>query len=431
MKILQVIHQDPRKGTGGAETYCRHLSAALRDRGHDLAVFCAVREGREEPLRIDIEKDIIYYSVDLDTLPSAGHRFQFNNSYANPYVAKIFAEILQDFQPSLVHVHHLLTLSHEIISITRVNDLPVALTLHDYWFFCHRINLVLPGGKSCEGPGGGWNCRSCGKKTYNQFPGIFLKPGQAIATVIRNRRLLRVLEQCDRIYAPSHHLLWRYESEGVPAKLLSHRPYGIPKTDTPPKDIPQDGVVFGYIGNIAPHKGIETMIRATQLLAGLPFKLKLFGNGDADYLHRLKQETAGQPVFFEGAFEPRELDKVHKQIDVLIVPSVWEENSPLVIHEASNAKVPVIASKTGGIPEIVGERRGGLLFPPGNFAMLAGIMREIALHPKRVMQLSRRAQTVRSIEAESAIMEKEYKELIEKKDEAKQETTCALGEEQQ
>lgn len=67
-----------------------------------------------------------------------------------------------------------------------------------------------------------------------------------------------------------------------------------------------------------------------------------------------------------GEFNHQEVANIFKEIDVLVAPSIWQENSPLVIQEAFLSKTPVIASRIGGIPELIKDKENGLLFEPGN-----------------------------------------------------------------
>ena len=411
MKVLQIIHQDPRKGLGGSETYCQHLVEGLRDFGLDVAVFYRKNGTGADPLYIEDKDRIAYFGVDLKALPAYRDRFQYTNSYANPDVLTQFLRVLEAFHPDIVHIHHLLTLSVDIIGACRELGLPMVVTLHDFWYFCHRITLTLPDDTRCSGPAGGVACRACGKPSYNHFPGFLLQPGQALASIKRNKRLLMALNQCDRLYAPSHALLARYESEGIDPKRLLHRPYGIPALPVKPLTVNKP-VVFGFIGNLSPHKGAEVLIQAARSLNGRPIKVRIFGSGDSDYEKQLRQKAEGSPVEFAGRFERTDLQNVLHAMDILVMPSLWEENSPLVVHEASAVRLPIVASAIGGLTEIVSKNRGGILFPPGDANALAQVLKSLAEKPESIPAMQKKMKRIRSIEQDVDETLSDYEQLV-------------------
>jgi len=413
MKILQVIHQDPRTSLGGSETYCRHLSKGLKHKNHQVGIFFSKQSKGLNDFTIESEKGIEYYGVDINALSTSKNRFQYTNSYANPKIPGIFKKALRAFNPDVVHIHHLLTLSVDIISLCTEGAIPVVATLHDYWYFCHRITLTLPDNSNCQGPGGGVKCKGCGKETYNQFPGKLLQPGQVLASVIRNKRLLAALKKCEIIYAPSHAIFSQYEKEGVSFDKLVHRPYGIPALSVHKKKL-KAPVVFGYIGNLAPHKGIEVLIDAVKALKNQSLKVKIFGRGSLEYESYLRQKGDGLPIEFAGKFMGRDVETALNSIDVLIVPSIWAENSPLVIHEASSAKVPVVASNIGGIPEIVNPIRGGALFESGDSDQLSKILSTMCRKPDIIRKMKKNIQCIRSIEKEVDSMLCDYGKLVKR-----------------
>jgi glycosyltransferase involved in cell wall biosynthesis len=411
MKVLQIIHQDPRKPLGGSESYTGRLIRALAKNKVEVGAFFRCVGDHGMPLKTQRDGSTLYYSTDLSALPTASDRFQFNNSFANPEVLKIFDQVLRRFNPDLVHVQHLVTLSVDILNRLQEKRIPVVATLHDYWYFCHRITLTLPDGTTCPGPRDGLRCGGCGKTAYNHFPGIFLQPGQAVAAVRRNRRLIQALNLCHRIYAPSHHLLARYRAQGLDPNLMRHWPYGMDK----PRSVERKRTgppVFGFIGQLAEHKGVHVMIDALSKLNGTSVKMRIHGDGDPVYLDRLQKSADGLPVEFAGRFEHSQLGSILRELDALVVPSLWEENSPLVIHEASAHGIPVIASSIGGLAEMVDERRGGLLFPTGDSDGLGRIMQELAESGEKLAQMRERVRTIRPLDREVNDLIGEYKALL-------------------
>jgi len=107
-----------------------------------------------------------------------------------------------------------------------------------------------------------------------------------------------------------------------------------------------------------------------------------------------------------GRAEHSQIPKVLGEIDLLVVPSLWYENSPLIIHEAFLARVPVLASNLGGMKELVREGRGGMLFEPNNPKNLAEKIRMFLKNPELIPALSSSIPRVKTIE-------QNYKELLQ------------------
>ena len=105
------------------------------------------------------------------------------------------------------------------------------------------------------------------------------------------------------------------------------------------------------MGTLVWHKGVHVLLEAVRALDPSAYELKIFGNPDVfpDYTAELRALAAGLPVRFMGAFDRERTAEVYAQIDVLVVPSLWLENSPLVIHEAFMAGIPVVGARIGGI----------------------------------------------------------------------------------
>jgi glycosyltransferase involved in cell wall biosynthesis len=108
----------------------------------------------------------------------------------------------------------------------------------------------------------------------------------------------------------------------------------------------------------------------------------------ADYVAALQQRAAGDPrIRFAGAFAGERLDEVLAGLDLLVVPSIWYENTPFVVLEAFAAGVPVVASELGGLTELVQPGRQGWLFPAGDARALAELLRTCVAEPQRFDRL--------------------------------------------
>jgi glycosyltransferase involved in cell wall biosynthesis len=123
---------------------------------------------------------------------------------------------------------------------------------------------------------------------------------------------------------------------------------------------------FGFVGTLAPHKGVHVLVEAFRGMESREASLDLYGSVTVQpaYVEELRRAAGGDArIRFRGSFREGEQARVLASVDALVVPSVWWENSPLVALEALAAGVPVIASAIGGLPEIVEHGRSGLLVP--------------------------------------------------------------------
>jgi glycosyltransferase involved in cell wall biosynthesis len=144
------------------------------------------------------------------------------------------------------------------------------------------------------------------------------------------------------------------------------------------------------------------------------YRATIFGSTDTfpAFAAEVQAKAAGLPIAFAGEFAPEQAAAIYRDIDVLVVPSLWPENSPLVIHEAFQAGVAVVGSRTGGIPDLIEDNVSGLLFETGSPEDLAGRLRELIANPSRVTTLAAGAPRVKTIEQDAAEWEDAYAEVI-------------------
>jgi glycosyltransferase involved in cell wall biosynthesis len=183
------------------------------------------------------------------------------------------------------------------------------------------------------------------------------------------------------VIAPSHFLIERYVEEGFPPERFICLENGIDlehiqRYDRRPAE---DGRVrFTYLGSLAWQKGVHVLVEAFRDIPPGEARLRIYGPPDVfpDYSARLRELANPANTSFEGQVPNEEVGQVLAETDVLVVPSLWYENSPVVIQEARAAGVPVLASDLGALPEKVG--RGGWLFPAGDVKTLQDHLKRIA-----------------------------------------------------
>jgi glycosyltransferase involved in cell wall biosynthesis len=171
---------------------------------------------------------------------------------------------------------------------------------------------------------------------------------------------------------------------------------------------------IGYLGQIAPHKGVDVLIQALRCLPGAPLRLRIYGDLQANvrYADELKRMSHDDPrITFEGAYRHEHVYDLLAALDVIVVPSIWYENSPFVIQEAQAAHVPTIGSRLGGIPELIIDGQDGLLFEPGDPRDLAKQLRRVLDEPTLLDRLRPDGSSVRSEEDEMRELSTHYRRL--------------------
>jgi glycosyltransferase involved in cell wall biosynthesis len=183
----------------------------------------------------------------------------------------------------------------------------------------------------------------------------------------------------------------------------------------PAKRVDADGNVrFGFIGSLVGYKGVDVLVRAMGELTGARCVLHVHGDfkPDTDAYHaELARLARGARVVFHGRFANERIGEIYRDTDVLVVPSIWFENSPITIHEAFVHATPVVTSNIGGMAELVRDGVDGLHFEVGSSAHLARVLRRFVDDPQLVARLSKQFPRVMSIDEDAREMESRYRAL--------------------
>jgi glycosyltransferase involved in cell wall biosynthesis len=237
----------------------------------------------------------------------------------------------------------------------------------------------------------------------------------------RQKFLLEALNQADMIISPSQFVRSIYIQAGIkPASILYSR-FGldpvVPSSRKSSEPAIHDQLRIAYLGQIIEAKGVHILLEAVRRLATLPLLVKIYGNADCspNYTAQLHRIIANDHhISMAGSYrEQHELAQILEATDVVVVPSIWFENSPTVILEAFSYHVPVIASNLGGMAELVQEGKTGLLFTPGDPDDLARCFRRLVEEPNLLPALRTGIKPVRSMADELDQLEMIYRKIIE------------------
>lgn len=394
-RILFVCHDFPPHIYAGAQLYALNLAKALNASGKaEVDVIypefwndsktCELIEDNFEGVRVfRLVKDSTY---------------AFAPSVRHPQVAEIFDAFLQKNTYDLVHIHELGQMSAVPIEIAKKHGLPCIMTLHTTWLLCFYWFLTTPDQNCCTGPESIQKCTDCFMKFHN-----FKNEREEIERVVtqfmgfRLKYFKKMFSLLDSRIAPSRYMKEIYERFGF--EDVQVRPLGMVPTNVPPK-VHHPELRFGFIGQVSKRKGVNVLIDAfTQIGHRFPkVQLRIHGNQkDESFAALMWSKTKHLPgVRYFGPYTHHELGKIMSEIDVLVVPSYWE-NYPLVVQEALQHKVPVIASQVAGFPEMIHHGKNGLLFEVGNADDLASKMLQLCKNPEHVVEMRDNIGPVRDI----------------------------------
>lgn len=386
IKNLQVIHGYPMRYNAGSEVYTQTLCHGLASR-HEVHVFTREEDPFAPDFRLRVEHDIDDARITLHIVNNPRSR----DGYRHIGIDQRFAEVLDRVQPDIVHVGHLNHLSTSLLREAAARELPIVYTLHDYWVMCPRGQFMQ---MHPEDPANLWAAcagqedRKCAERCYARyFSGA---PDEREADVAywtdwvsrRMRHMREMVELVDVFVAPAQYLYRRYrDAFGLPEQKLVYLDYGFDLERLRGRQrVAGEPFTFGYIGTHIPAKGIHHLIEAFGQVRG-DAKLRIWGRPRGQDTEALEALARGLPAGMadrvEWLPEYRNQDivrDVFDRVDAIVVPSVWVENSPLVIHEAQQARVPVITADTGGMAEYVHHEVNGLQFAHRSPASLAAQM---------------------------------------------------------
>jgi GT2 family glycosyltransferase/glycosyltransferase involved in cell wall biosynthesis len=453
MRILEVVHGFPPAAQGGTELYAQAHARALGDEGgNEVVVF--TRE--QDPQRA--EYDVRTEQRDGLRIVWVNNTFRntrtFEETYRNDAIGAIASRLIDDFKPQAAHVHHLTGLSTTIVRSLADRHIPCCLTLHDYWFLCHRGQLLDVNDRVCPGPpcdaclgpaagagrigfAGAAAVRGLEKHLPDAPARELRRVAERVAAVVssadeaedqKSRRTAHMRQVCADVthfLAPSRSMRDRFVQFGVPPEKITvlangvdPRPFRrIERTSSPYVVSGFSRTLrLGFIGALMISKGPHVLLEAAGHLPSGSVSVDLFGphtsyHGDDSYRQRLQALLGHDGVRAHGAIPHEQIAQALASIDVLVVPSIWPENAPLVIQEAFLAGVPVVASRIGGIPEMVAEGRSGLLFHAGDVEDLARTLTRLLDEPELLGSLRVGIAPVRSIEEDVRFARRLYQQF--------------------
>ncbi len=461
MRILLVSHNYLPAHTAGTEVYTAQLAKKLLARGHTLSVFTTEKEISAEHLSL---RERTHEGVSVYELVNNLHYENFRQTWDEPRIAERFAAVLERIAPDVVHVQHLLYLSIGCVEAARQRGIPVVFTLHDYWLQCARFGQRVHADTSICHTIDFARCGEClSTFKYRQSP-TERRAGSALAglrsatgvdlgkAAVRVSRLLqsradasrgsevhqglaaqfardvaqrdrdfreRLVGSVERFLSPSRFLRERFIEWGLAAEKIVFLRTGIDLEHFQPRPRTHSELLrVAFIGTIAPHKGPHILLEAWSRIdpaLRARGRLKLVGPAlhNPEYVRELELRADELGVELHGAIAREEVARELSSTDVLVVPSVWYENSPLVILEALAARTPLLVSDIGGMAELVEEGVSGFRFAVADASALAARLSSLLENRAQLDGLYRTHEPIKRVDDDAAQLEEVYFEAME------------------
>lgn len=343
MKILYLSSlYYPR--VGGAERIAQWLAEEMAARGNHATVVTLCERGDAQISWVNGVK-IRYIPIRNVYLPFVKSRarplrllWHLVDSF-NPIAARAVGRIIDEDTPDVVHTHNVGGFSAAVWPQVRARDIPCVHSIYDYYLLCSRWSMFRHG-CNCQNL-----CAPC-----------------ALLSAPRRKAVTKL----NAVVAPSRFVLDLHEKFGALANIPIKRVIyaGVPSAADEPmasRRLP-GSLRVGFLGRLDPSKGIELLLEEFQQFSkDLDCRLLIGGTGAGEYVNRLKSRYETSRVIFLGLVDP---DWFMDHIDLLAVPSLWNDPFPTVVLEALAKGVALVASKRGGIPEAIRNSVNSVAFEP-------------------------------------------------------------------
>jgi glycosyltransferase involved in cell wall biosynthesis len=467
MRVLLVSHNFLPAHGAGTEIYTAQLGLQLARRGHDVRVFTADKDIARANWSV-VERD--YRGLGVTEVVNNLFYGEFRETWDCPEVARIFGELLDRTRPDVVHFQHLLYLSVGCVEEAARRMVPVVFTLHDYWLQCARFGQRVHADTSICDRIDFTRCGECLTSFKFRQSKLERTTGKVIARVrgstgidLSNaaRRAARMLERDTgqsadlppidrerarelageverreramrervvphvfRFLSPSRFLRERFVEWGIAPQQIQFLRTGIDlehfagAARTTPAGAHAAPLRVAFIGTLVRHKGPHVLLDAWSRLSDAQRargRLDIFGPGQhqPEYQAELAARAAAVGAKLRGALTREQVALELARTDLLVVPSVWYENSPLVIIEAIALRTPILVSAIGGMAELVVAGESGEHFQVGDAAHLAQKLGALLDDPARLARFYAHDQPIKNVAQDAQQIEEIYFEALD------------------
>jgi len=404
-RILFALHQFFPRFYTGTETLTLEVAKEFQARGHCVSIVCV------EPVTPDFpgstEPELSHTLYDgipvwrISTGPETDVLNRLVHESNDARIVPFIEEVLLHEQPDIVHIFHLMHLTLSFVTTVKKVGIPLFFTTTDFWLLCPTYQLLKYNQELCSRPAS-LSCFKClmslymrgsaslQKKIGFHFPRLawlFSPAARSCQRILkaRIRHNHRIIEMIDGVFWSNAFLKNIFLANNYSAKNSRIISFPVPQKASNLFELPlaqqSDVLRVAFIGTLNPSKGAQVVIKAmTALDSSIPVQLNIWG---ASMIPKFEDELrsfaqSDSRITFCGAFPQERFSEVLKDIDVLVIPSLWYENTPLTALSALAARRVLIVSDLGGLSSLVDHGNNGYLFPPGDYVALSRILERLS-----------------------------------------------------
>jgi len=412
---------------GGAITYQESLLESLQAQGWEVFFYLSAPRYtyQDKPrIRRRLHRGITILEL-VDPPYHYGHNYAPIQQCHHPDIERLSRDVLDEVRPDIVHIHELQFHTAALMDIVVDKGIPALKTMHNYYDLCPEGNLMYQGKEPCTDYDDGQRCMVCLSRRPLFFTNFKIRLAQALplrihdwlhrcylsalqkirpqqdggdttdpvapyhAEEYRGRKSFFVerLNRLDAIHCSAQRAAEIFCDHGIAREKVKVIPLSVRILDSiKPQAIRghQYPVVFGFIGGRNLHKGYHVLVDAFSRLDQTKCHLIVWGDSEADPACRELN------VEFREKYNPDEINELFDEVDVFVVPSVWEEIFGIIGIECRTAGIPVIGSRIGGIPDWLTDGESGFLVTPGHPEELARVMERFVSDPALISEMQRR-----------------------------------------
>lgn len=353
---------------GGGTILPRSIAKKLAADGFEVAVFYADtensrQEGKEYGsvrVKEHTESGVKLYAV-------SGREIAFTSKdrplseIEDENVVRAFEDIIDDFNPDIIHFHNFVGLSFSIADIAAKKEIKTFYTPHNYHFIDPALYLIGPDLKRWQGTNLLENADIPDESLENDFKKRISK-----AKTVLRETINYTLTVSNR----QRSILKDFLGYGGTMSTVNQIAESASFRRGLTREINRNSTLrIGYIGSVMPHKGVHLLPVAGELFEEGKIEIHIFGDSSGQYDTFIKQLSSKSKVYFHGEYS--ELPDISKLVDVIVLPSLWEDCAPLVIAEALSRNTPCVVPDIGGFSDFIIDGYNGLLFTAGSAHSLA------------------------------------------------------------
>jgi glycosyltransferase involved in cell wall biosynthesis len=366
--IISSVYPTPEapRIIGGAEVFTRQFAESLAASGDGVEVVRAASAANQQ---MEIANGVTVYAA-----PVRNIYLPFSEQHSAPLrgvwhavedwqqTATLVSERIRAFRPDVMHSNNLSGLTTAVWKVAAAAQIPIVHTLHDYYLSCPRCSRFSDG-HSCA-----HTCLSCKILTVNRRRAA----GHVNGVVGVSQRILDIHGELGLFLDTPVRTVIRNASMIAPVA---------------PADAGSDPTItFGFIGRLTEEKGIYNLIHAIAAVPPEAVRLLIAGRTDEKQQKLIRAMAPNARIEFLGFVAPAEF---YEKVDVVVVPSIWEEPGPIVVADAKAAGKPFLGTRFGGIPEAIDGGAAGWLTAHDPVSLARSILQLVA-EPQRIRDMARK-----------------------------------------